>query len=832
MASQQSYIFVRLQLQLLRRSIFLSMLLLVCGEVISQSKSIQAVKINQPPKIDGLLDDAAWQNVTPATDFIQNYPSYGLSSSQKTEVKIVYDNSAIYIGAYLYDDPLLLRKQITARDEELQKDLDYFSVFLDTYNDHQNGFQFLVTSSNVQSDARLGPNLVSDEGGYGDKTWDAVWESKVSLAADGWIVEMRIPYLSLRFSKKSIQNWGLQFLRSVRRNNEITFWNPVDPKVNGFVNQFGLMLNLLDIKPPLRLNFSPYISTGVRSTPVKDGYNTEWLASGGMDVKYGINESFTLDATLIPDFGQVVSDNVVNNLTPYEIRFADYRPFFTEGTEIFDKAGLFYSRRVGATPRGYNSVSAMPDDDPDVEIVKNPYRTQLYNGIKLSGRTQKKLGIGVFNAVTAPMYATIRDKSTGDKTKILTEPLSNYNIVVFDQALKGRSYVTFTNTNVIRDGSARDANVSGLDFGLYDRKNEFSLRGYLHYSKVFTANPYDGYNTSLRFGKVSGKIQYYLQNVIRSDTYDPTDLGYIQTANVNVNSWAISYNQFTPTKNFLNYSYTFSGTYSRIYRPDNFNDLILRAIGSWTFKNFWELTLNTGYLPDQHDYFVLGNPISKYARRPAYGYLNLDGLTDSRKRFLLSYNFFLSDFFEEENKEYHIAELGFRYRFSNKFSLELSHRHEGETDYIVSADTATASGDKIIGFVDFKDVTTILAGIYNFTPRINLTLRARHYWSQVLYNRFATLDDKGYPIAHPFISGRDENFNVFNLDAFLTWDFRLGSRLILGYKNSLGEDEIVNGVQNKNYIDNLGETFSLRHGNELTLRFIYFLDYNQLRKKH
>ena len=163
--------------------------------------------------------------------------------------------TAIYIGAYLYDDPSLIRKQITARDGEQQKDVDYFSVFFDTYNDHQNGFQFLVTSANVQTDARLGPNLGGDFGEYGDKTWDAVWESKVQMKADGWVVEMRIPYISLRFAKKDMQNWGIQFLRFIRRNNESSFWNPVDPNVNGFVNQFGIYNGLKDIQPPLRLKF-------------------------------------------------------------------------------------------------------------------------------------------------------------------------------------------------------------------------------------------------------------------------------------------------------------------------------------------------------------------------------------------------------------------------------------------------------------------------------------------------------------------------------------------------------------------------------------------------
>src|SRR5690349_11444373 len=190
-----------------------------------------------------------------------------------------------------------------------------------------------------------------------------------------------------------------------------------------------------------------------------------------MDVKYGINESFTLDATLIPDFGQVVSDNIINNLSPFEVRFQENRPFFTEGTELFNKSGLFYSRRVGDVPSGYYDVKYLPDSDPNMEVIKNPGSTQLYNAIKFSGRNRKKLGIGIFNAITAPMHAIVRNKTTKEETKILTEPLANYNIVVLDQAFGGRSYITFTNTNVMREGTARDANVSAFDVALYNKKN-------------------------------------------------------------------------------------------------------------------------------------------------------------------------------------------------------------------------------------------------------------------------------------------------------------------------------------------------------------------------
>jgi len=812
------------------RIICLATLLLVYGSLFSQGKALQAIKLSHsPPLIDGDLDEPAWKNVQVTAGFIQNFPSFGVPASQKTEVRIVYDNSAIYIGAYLYDDPALIRKQITARDEDQLKDLDYFSVFFDTYNDHQNGFQFLVTSSNVQTDARLSPNVITEFGEYGDKTWDAVWDSKVSIKNDGWVVEMKIPYISLRFAKNDVQDWGLQLLRSVRRNNETSFWNAVDPNVNGFVNQFGLLKNLVDIKPPLRLSFSPYLSTGIRNTPENGGNRTEWLRSGGMDVKYGINESFTLDATLIPDFGQVVSDNVVNNLTPYEVKFEEYRPFFTEGTEIFNKSDLFYSRRIGAIPAGYDAVNNMADDDPNIEIIKNPSRTQLYNGIKFSGRTPGKLGIGFFNALAAPMHAIIRDKTTGEQTKIQTEPLTNYNIFVLDQALKGRSSVTFTNTNVIRNGTNSDANVSGLDFSLYDKKNLYNIKGYGHYSKVFNSNSSDGYNTSLRLGKVSGKIQYYAQNTIRSYNYEPDDLGYQQTDNQNITTVYIAYKQLTPTKKFLSYEYSLTTLYERLYKPDRFSSLQIQAKAFWYLKNFWDISLRAVFLPDQHDYFVIRKPYDAYARRPQYGSLSLSGSTDSRKRLFFNYNFLIADFFKNPEKDYYILEGGVRYRFSNQLTLELSHKYETETDFIVSAGRDNL-GRPRIAFVDFKEVTSVLSGIYNFTSRINLTLRVRHYWSNVPINRVAYLDDKGNAVSDSNVTTKD-NVNFFNADAFLTWDFRYGSRLILGYKNWLGEDQYVDGSRYKRYAPNLGQTFGLKHGNEVTLRFIYFLDYNQLRKK-
>jgi hypothetical protein len=412
--------------------------------------------------------------------------------------------------------------------------------------------------------------------------------------------------------------------------------------------------------------------------------------------------------------------------------------------------------------------------------------------------------------------------------------MTNYNIVVLDQALKGRSYVTFTNTNVLRSNNSSDANVTGLDFNFYDENNTYNIRGKGRYSKIFTQNPYDGFYTSLRLGKVSGKLQYYAQGDVISDRYNPRDLGYLQTPNQVIYSGLVSYNQFKPTRNFLSYKYSLSAGYQQLYKPNVFNNLQVSATGFWYFKNFWDVSLTLNYLPDQHDYFLLGPPFSHFARRPSFGSASLSGSTDSRKRLFFSYEFLQAHFFNVADKKYHIIETGLRYRFSDKLTLELSNRHESETDYIVYAGKET-NGDPIIGFVDFKDVTSVLSGIYNFSPRINLTLRSRHYWSNVPYNRFANVDANGNAVARDAMlpdPDVNSNVNIFNLDAFFTWDFRLGSRVILGWKNWLGDENSVDGISHKTYLGNFGKTFNASHGNEFTLRFIYFLDYNQLRGKN
>lgn len=840
------------KLTCMRRGLILLIVLFLTNSGLTQ-KILTAFKTAQPPVIDGKLNDAVWETAPSATGFVQYTPSFGQPSSGNSDVRILYDNDAVYIGAHLYDNPELIRKQLTARDGELRQDADFFSVFFDTYHDEQNGFQFLVTPANVQTDAKLSATANVGFADFGDRSWDAVWQSQTSIVADGWTVEMRIPYLSLRFSKKAVQTWGLQFLRYSRRQNELDFWNTVDPNENGFINQFGQFADLHDIKPPLRLSLSPYLSGGIRYYP--EGYvkDKEILHNGGMDVKYGINESFTLDATLIPDFGQVISDNVVNNLTPFEQIFQENRPFFTEGTELFKKSGLFYSRRIGAVPSGYYAAQG----DTSYAVIKNPSVTQLYNAIKLSGRTQKKLGIGVFNAVTAPMHATLRNKTSGVDSTLETEPLTNYNLIVLDQALKGRSSITFTNTNVIRSGAARDANVSGLDLSLFTNNNKYQFQLTGQYSKIFgctplpnaetstygitladdttrmdgilVAKPYSGFRTNLFLGKVSGKVQYNFTSQVVSHRYDPNDMGYLQLPNDVIYDATASYNQLTSTDKFITYTYLLGTRLTNMYKPAAYNQYEIYGKGLWVFKSFWDVTIFVGSQPfASHDYFELRTPHC-FMKKPAFHYATVDGSTDSRKPLFVNYTFGYAHT-EVEDGKYFLTTAGARYRFSNRFTLSLNLNREDDHNQIGYAYQRETNGEPVIGYRHNIQTTTVLSGIYNFTPRLNLSLRTRHYWNQVHYKKFFNVAEDGSYLQRAFLNGLDENYNLFNVDAFLTWDFRLGSRVIVGYKNWLGDSYAV--MSQPHYFNNLRDIFNTSHGNELSVKLIYFFDYNQLRKKH
>lgn len=788
----------------------------------AQQKSISAARIKSCPKIDGILNDSCWSVAETASEFIQRELHPGLISEQKSEVKILYDDEAIYVGANLFDtSPDSVLRELSVRDNEANADL--FGVFFDTYNDDINAFGFFVTAAGTQIDARY-----SDQGQ--DFNWNAVWISSVKLNGKGWSVEMKIPYSALRFSAKEEQTWGFNIIRKIRRVREMSFWNEIKPTIGALVRQFGDLTGLKNIKPPVRLSFTPYIAGIVDHYPYNnpDVKNTTYNFSGGMDVKYGLSDAFTLDMTLVPDFSQVQSDNQVLNLSPFEVQFQERRPFFTEGTELFNKGGLFYSRRVGGTPLDYSSVYSKVNDGE--KIIKNPNQTQLLNATKFSGRTEKKLGIGVFNALSNTTYATLQD-SVGNNRKVLTSPLTNYNIVVFDQALKNNSFINVINTNVTRDGHYYDANVTGTEFQLNDKKNMYTIGGSGAVSTRLhpdSSKPYTGYKTNLSFGKSGGNFMWEIYGSMNTDKFNPNDLG-IQFMNNNFETGLnFNYNIYKPFWKLNNSFNSLSFVYQRMYNPNAFWNFGIYGSHHTTFtKRFITCGLNYAMEPViTYDYYeprVFGRFYTYPINYNGGGFIS----TDYRKKFAIDITSNYR-FFRENNRANFNTNISPRYRVNNnlffiyEFIRQLRFDDIGFVNYNSSTDIVT------FGRRNLQTVSNTISSVYKFTNKMSLSFRLRHYWSKARYHQYYELTETGGLNPYAYANNHDVNFNAFNIDMVFFWQFAPGSELNVVWKNAVLKNETV---INDNYFTNFSGSFSADQNNMVSVKILFYIDYLNLKKK-
>src|SRR6476620_1531707 len=457
----------------LRYFLLVGIFILQCMFLLAQTSpcSLPAIRTSLAIKLDGDLNDPAWATAAVARNFIEQRPVYGRKEQEntRTEAFILYDDNAVYIAMFLHEKSKdSISTELVGRDQIGIN--DFAGVMFDTYEDKINGVGFYVTPLGEQMDCKY---FLNNE----DESWSTVFQTATKITEDGWTLEMRIPYSALRFSKEKVQSWGINFVRRRTRTGQQYLWSPIDPNKFGTMNQAGTWKDIRDIQAPVRLSFSPYMSAYLDNNPSnRKGWGT--TINGGMDVKYGISKAFTLDMTLIPDFGQVQSDNQVLNLSPFEVRYNENRSFFTEGTELFNKGNLFYSRRIGGRPLLYSGSY-----DGAEHVLKNPAETKLINATKVSGRTANGLGIGFFNAITKPQYAVI-ETAAKEQKEIETSPLTNYNILVLDQTMKNNSSVTLVNTNVMREGSAYDANVTAGLFDIYDKKINWNGWGKIATSRL------------------------------------------------------------------------------------------------------------------------------------------------------------------------------------------------------------------------------------------------------------------------------------------------------------------------------------------------------------
>lgn len=779
-------------------------------------------------QIDGVLNEEVWNITDVADKFTVNSPTFGAISKFDSEIHIFYDDNAIYFGGNLKDpSPDSVSYTLSQRDDT--GNADWFGVSLDPYGNKVNAFAFIVTAAGVEVDGLESTNSF-------DGSWNAVWKSAVSKTETGWSFEIRIPYSAVRFPNKAIQEWNINFWREVRRVRETSHWNPIDPQVFGEITQSGALDGIENVKSPMRLSVTPY-ATGY----LENSYDSElgkqtWKsrATYGMDLKYGLNDAFTLDMTLIPDFGQTTSDQQVLNLGPFEVRYNENRPFFLEGTDLFQIGGVFYSRRIGATP--YNYYNTEDELTGTEEIVSNPDASPMINGTKISGRTKNGLGVGVFNSVEGRTEALISD-SDGNERTFQTNPLTNYNVFVLSQNLKNNSVVSFVNTNVTRGGGNRDANVSVGQMNLFTKDGMFRLSSTLKASSVMEEETTNGHSFGARFAKVSGTIQYDFGYWEESDTYDPNDLGFLYNNNERGYSAGLSWQDYKGTKRFYRRDVRIGWWYAQLYKPQLYASSAFEfRVGALHKKQLYS-NISGDIKPFGEVNHFESRDFGKEVRFKPNAEIRAFFTSDYSKRFALDGRFWVRNFFgsKQHGKGMYISP---RLRISDRMNLVVKTNLDFfNNDYgYVSPDVSGYEDDIILGVRDRLVIENSIQSQFVFTKRMGIDLRLRHYWQQVDYSHFNRLLDNGWtelsdynPLDEEGESVHSTNYNAFTLDINYRWIFIPGSELRIVYKNNLFHSK---AELDPSYFGTFESLFDQPQVNSISMKLLVYLDAIYLRRKN
>jgi hypothetical protein len=564
---------------------------------------VQAVRASSPIVIDGRLDDAAWRAAVPATDFLQRDPDEGKPATERTELRIAYDDDALYIGARMLDrEPKRIVRRLSRRDGSA--DADRIRLYLDPRHDHLTGFIFEVSAANVQGDAVL----FNDS--WDDNSWDGVWTSAVSVDGEGWTAEIRIPFSELRFPASEHQTWGINVERYIQRKNENDWLELVPKKESGIASRMAHLTGLDGIRPRRRLALLPYLigrselMAPAAGDPFNDG--SRLFGSTGLDVKYGLGSNLTLDATVNPDFGQVEVDPAVVNLSDFETFFEEKRPFFIEGSQIFSNFGrngannfwgfnrsepsLFYSRRIGRPPQG----------DADGQFVSRPSATTILGAAKVTGKIAGGWSVGILEAMTQRESARLADGPSRRVQEI--EPFTSYFVGRAHREI-GRGGLGMMATSVLREFRApalRDllvgrAWVGGIDgYVFVDKKKDWVVTGSLAGSRL------EGSTAAIE--RVQRSSQHYFQRPdtreVRLNPAAASMSGWTGSINLNrqsglirVNSalWATSPGFESNDLGFNSRTDRWGGHFVLDFRktdPDRFTRSRFFALAKWYAFNF------------------------------------------------------------------------------------------------------------------------------------------------------------------------------------------------------------------------------------------------------
>ncbi len=759
------------------RLIFLFCIALLPVFLWGQVRIYNTTKIEgKAPVIDGHINDAAWNKVAWQDNFTQKEPYEFAKPSQKTAVKVLYDNNNLYVAVRAFDDePDKIERRLGRRDHF---EGDWIAVGISSHFDHLTGYGFSVNAVGVKGDG-----IVTNDTKW-DDTWNPVYYVKTSIDDKGWVAEFKIPFNQLRFGKKEKYVWGFEVMRYLFRKEEMSLWQMVPQDASGWVSMWGELHGIENIKPKKEVALTPYIMGGLEKTEKEEGNpfetGTQWKYNAGLDGKIAITNDLTLNFTINPDFGQVEADPSEVNLTAFETYFNERRPFFVEGAAIFkypllagsgwSRENLFYSRRIGRKPQGYPVLE-------DGEYAKIPSYTRILGAFKLSGKTQNGWTIGVMESLTNNEYATI--DSAGVRDKQLVEPMTNYFVTrIQKDIVRGKTMlggiVTATN-RFFRDSALmflpEAAYSAGIDFDQYWLDKTYTLKmkfmgstltgsqeamidrqtapqryyqrpDATHLFVDSTLTQLSGYAGSVDFGKIAkGHWRFGFKGNFTSPGMSINDIGYMRRADfINETTW-VEYVIWNPFSIFrkMNFrinqwlGWDFKGTW--LYSG-------MRAHFSTQFRNYWSFNMafsGEGFDIDRHQ--LRGGPS---LRTPGNTNFSVRLKSDGRKKLVAGIS--ASKGWGAQN--WHSAfNTGFSLNYQPFSNLQLSidplYVKSNTSMYYVATEEYKQQPVYVVAALDRTTFQFNFRINYSLTPDLSIQYWGQPYFFSGNYRNYRKVTDAG-----------------------------------------------------------------------------------------
>lgn len=755
-------------------------MLLLQGKAFSQDttgyyKRIYVTKrfTSAPPKIDGKDHDACWAEVSWSQWYVQQMPVEGGTPSQKTRMKVLYDDRNIYVFIRAYDnEPKKIKHFITQRDN-LFEGGDIVGINFDSYNDHRTGFEFDVSAGGTQTDLLLNNvNYMNP-----DLNWNAVWYSAVTLDDSGWCAEMRIPLSQLRYSNDSVQVWGMHCWRWISRNMEENQWSLIPRNTNAFIHNFGELHGIYGLPKNRRIEIMPY-ALGSLHNVKKETENpftgSTWQGTFGADGRIGLGSNFTFDYTFNPDFGQVEADPSVMNLTAFETFYEEKRPFFLEGKNILsfetglDEDLVFYSRRIGSAP------PYVAPSDTGI-FTETPGNTSILDALKISGKTANGLSLGILQSYTPPEYSTLYTNNR--YTHRMASPPTNYFVGRIQQDFqKGNTSIGGILTSVNRffsqkhlDFLSKQAYTGGFDFIHYWKNREYYLTANLlgsyiagskdailrlqrssaryfqqpdaaHLEIDSTRTSLSGTGGMVGIGKEGNSKFIASQKIFwRSPGLELNDMGYMKQADIIGSESMIGYRETKPGKILRSYSLGLSLNYAWDFAGNPVNGKTELETEFW-FNNKWIGQIHLNRFFTAYDNRLLRGGYS--LKTDPYTLVFVTAQTDESRNlsFNVQYN---GAWFTDGFTSLQRFAPGIKIRFSPRFNIGSQVDYENNKNAIqyVTAFGTEQQPIAILGALKQKTLgITVRAGFY-FTPTFALQYYGSPFISTGRYVSFREVTD-------------------------------------------------------------------------------------------